>query len=55
MDGSPYTLEARSWSDNPHPHPRAVDGRQGMVAVFTPWGGGGGRLPAIVNLLQLAH
>ena len=24
------------------PHPCAVDGRQDSVAVFTPWGGGGG-------------
>ena len=44
MDGGPYTLEERSWSDKPHPHPCAVDGRQDMMAVFTPWGGGGGKI-----------
>ena len=53
MDGGPYTLEERSWSDKPHPHPCAVDGRQDMMAVFTPWGGGGGRLPAIVEFMSV--
>ena len=42
MDGGAYMSEARSWRDTP---PCLVNGRQDLVAVFTP--GKKGRLPFI--------
>ena len=45
MDGGAYMSEARSWRDTPS---RVVNGRQDMVAVFTP--GEKGRLPFIGEL-----
>ena len=31
----------------------AVDSGQDKALVFTPWGGGGGRLPAIVEFMSV--